>query len=73
MKFNRMHILMRAYRTIDSCKTEAQIQCAMIYKDLCLKTLYEDDPINYEKWDNKMIQRLNDRALVVCGLIEEDE
>jgi hypothetical protein len=67
---NKTQTLKRAYRTIDSCRTEAQIQCAIVYKDLCLKTLYPNDPDNYNKWDEKMLKRLNDKALVICGLIE---
>lgn len=63
--------LVRAHRTIRSCKTAAQIECAIRYKDIVLRTLFPPDSPQYEHWDSYLMTILNTQALFICGLIKE--
>jgi hypothetical protein len=73
MKNNRFKMIVRAWRTIKSCKTPAQIENAMVYKDLVLDTVYPDkNSLRRQKWNDKLLARLNAKALEVCGVVEED-
>jgi len=69
----RLHMLIRAKRTIKSANTPAQIECAIRYKDIVLKYLFEGDEHAIEKWDQVLLRHLDERAMIVCGLIEEDK
>jgi hypothetical protein len=69
---HKLHLIQRAYRTIDSCKTEANIENAIIYCDTVLRELFDRKSPEYAKWEGKIADKLNARALIVCGVVEED-
>jgi len=64
--------LMRVYKTIMSCNSAAQVECAIRYRDIVLKYLFSDNYEKYEHWETYFNTHLNTVALRVCGLIKEE-
>jgi len=69
----KFEMLVRVHRTIKSCLTPAQIECAMIYKDLALNDLYPNDQEKRTYWDEKLSVILNQRAMIITGVLDEED
>jgi hypothetical protein len=67
----RLRMLVRAKKVITSCKTPAQIECAIKYKDIVLDYLFEGDEFAWKRWDDVLMLSLNERALIVTEVIDE--
>ena len=71
--------LIRALKTISACKSEAQIESAIIFKDVVLKTLFPNhmldfkDRLGYNHWEGYLMKELNLKAMAVCGLLDEED
>ena len=66
----RLHMLIRAKRTIRSCKTVAQLECAIKYKEIVMNYLFDGDEHAAERWERILMNCLNDKALEITGLID---
>jgi len=69
---SRTKMLVRVYKTISSCKTAAQLECAIKYKDVVLDFLYGAYPQQRKNWDERCMRKLNAKALEITGLLEDD-